>query len=129
MSRSDVAVMGGRNLFDATLNALDSIEGDIGGVIKKGKSVLLKPNMVSARNQLSASERESLHAVLEYLTRVNPGEVVVGEGASVGDTFEGFRDYGYLSLKDDYDVEFIDLNDDVDDYVEVDMTGCNRVFA
>lgn len=88
-------------------------EIDLRGV----RRLLVKPNFVTPYRQLAATHVEAVRAVLDFLRQRYDGPIVVAEGAATAPTWEGFRNYGYESLVEAYDVELRDLN--TDETVEV----------
>lgn len=92
----------------AILRALSAIEGEI----KLGSRILVKPNLVSTTKQLAATHVDALRGVLQFLRDRTDAEIMIGEGASMRDTFDGYRNFGYFSLVDEYGVKLIDFNRD-----------------
>lgn len=84
-------------------------EGELPRV--RGEVVLVKPNCVSATNQLASTHVDALAAVLEMLAFHDPKRIIIGEG-SAADTEAAFRNFGYYELSKRFDVEFLDLNKD-----------------
>ncbi|RLF24878.1 MAG: hypothetical protein DRN15_01180 [Thermoprotei archaeon] len=83
--------------------------------VKKAKEILIKPNFVSTSVELSATPVEAVRAVLDFIREVaGDKEVLIAEGPTLGSFEDGLRNYGYLKLKEDYNVEFLDLNKDPD---------------
>ena len=76
------------------------------------RSVLIKPNFVSVDHQLAATHVDAVRAVLDFIRARYDGHVVIAEGAAMAPTWEGFRNYGYQPLAQEYDVELVDLNTD-----------------
>ncbi len=105
-----VALAKGNDRYDNIAQALALIEN--GTDLSDKKHVLIKPNFVSTRWQLAATHVEAVRAVLDWLRPRYDGPVTIGEGAAVSDTFEGYRNFGYLDLAQDYAVRFVDLNQD-----------------
>ena len=79
--------------------------------------VLVKPNFVSVSRQLAATHVDAVRAVLDFIRVRYNGLIVVAEGAALSSTWEGFRNYGYEPLVEEYGVELVDLN--ADDIVPV----------
>jgi len=89
--------------------------GELRGL--RGETVLVKPNCVSATNQLAATHADALEAVLETITAHDPKRVILGEG-SAEDTGRAFCNFGYLKLAKKFDVEFLNLNRDHHEILE-----------
>jgi uncharacterized protein (DUF362 family) len=77
----------------------------------KGRRPVIKVNFVSTFVPLCATHVEATRAVVEFLRDRGEKDVAVAEGATWGTTPRGFREYGYLELSKEYDLELIDLND------------------
>ena len=97
-----------KNIFES----LKLIEKEIREKVK-GKKVLIKPNFTSSRIQKAATHIEQIRGILDFLSEVYEGKITIGEGSGEN-TFEGFSNFGYFKLKDEYQlpIEFIDLNKD-----------------
>ena len=111
-----VSVTRSNSHYDGVVAALRLIESQIGEEVKGKKRVLIKPNFVSIHRQLAATHVDAVRAVLDVLCNHYAGKVIIAEGP-FGRLEDGLRNFNYLQLRDAYDVEFVDLNDD--DYVEV----------
>jgi len=111
MAASKVALIQGDDRRENILKALDLVGDQIDWVRKQ--RVLIKPNFVSTERPLSATHVEAVRALLDWLRCHYDGPIVIGEGAATRSTWEGFANYGYLSLPDEYaGVELRDLNSD-----------------
>jgi uncharacterized protein (DUF362 family) len=108
--KSRVALVKGNDRYDNIGQALDLIGDDID--LGDKKRILIKPNFVSTRRQLAATHVEAVQAVLAWLRPRYDGLITIGEGAAVSDTFDGYRNFGYLDLPQEYNVRFVDLNQD-----------------
>ena len=113
-----VAVSRGTSRYEAVKKALDAIHDDIARSIKGKRRILIKPNFVSDSVQLAATHVDVVKALLDTIVPLATGEIIIGEG-SYGDTFKGYRNFGYMNLKSEYGVELLDLNSD--EYVEVNV--------
>lgn len=82
-------------------DSLKFLEADIKNKIGE-KTVLIKPNFVSTAIQTAASHIDQIRGILDFLSGFYTGKVVIAEGAA-GDTFEGFKNFGYFKLKEEYD--------------------------
>jgi uncharacterized protein (DUF362 family) len=109
-AKSQVALIKGDNRYNNIAQALALIEGDID--LGDKKRILIKPNFVSTRQQLAATHVEAVRAVLDWLRPRYDTPITIGEGAAGSDTFDGYRNFGYLNLAQEYNVQFVDLNQD-----------------
>jgi len=87
--------------------------------------VLIKPNLVSPSFELAATPVDAVRATMDFLVELGVERFVIGEATAGcnGDTYAAFKRYGYLALKDGYDVEFRDLNQD--EPVTFEILDCN----
>jgi len=88
--------------------ALETIADEID---LKGRRPVIKVNFVSTHVPLCATHVEATRAVVEFLRDRGEKDIAVAEGATWGSTPRGFREYGYLELAREYNLELIDLND------------------
>ena len=112
-----VALVESNGHYDGVRRALELIEDKIKEGLKGKEKPLIKPNFVSTDRQLSATHVDAVRAVLDVISRYYSGRIIIGEGPASSSLRVGLKNYGYLKLRRDYDVEFIDLNED--DYVEL----------
>jgi uncharacterized protein (DUF362 family) len=98
--------------YHATVKALELIQDDV--QVPSDKPVLIKPNMVSRTGELAATPVDAVRATMDFLKGKGVEKFIVGEGTagSEGDTMGAFEEFGYYSLKDDYDVRFCNLNEE-----------------
>jgi len=73
--------------------------------------VVLKPNLILAEPPPTTTPCETVEALVRYYLR-GGFEVVVAEGSGWCETFEAYRELGYLKLKEKYGVKLVDLNND-----------------
>ena len=117
-----VGLAAGDKSYDTVRRALYLISDDIH--IPNNLPVLIKPNMVSAQVDLASTPVQAVRATLDFLTELGVTKFIIGEGSALnGDTMGAFDRFGYLSLKDKYNVEFRDLNRD--DFITFEVLGSN----
>ncbi len=92
--------------------ALKLIEDDIRGALAKKKRVLIKPNFVSVRRQLSATHVDCIKAILEFLRPFVKDDIFIAESPAQGSAAEGYSNYGYYHLHKKYKVKFLELDDE-----------------
>jgi len=112
-----VALVKSKSHYDGVYEALNLIENKIREDIKGKRKILVKPNFVSTSRQLSATHVDAVRAVLDVISRYHSGSIIIGEGPSSSSLRNGLINFGYLRLQKEYDVEFVDLNED--DYIEL----------
>ena len=105
-----VALVGGESRYESVAAALASIEEQI--ELGAARCVLVKPNFVSVNCQLAATHVDAVRATLDFVRARYTGRIVVAEGAALSPTREGFGNYGYEPLVEEYGVELVDLNSD-----------------
>jgi uncharacterized protein (DUF362 family) len=103
-----VSLVKGNERREIVYQSLKMIEDEILGSIGN-KKILIKPNLVLADNPLCATHVDAVRAILDFLTPHYKRQIIVGE-SSVHRTFDGFKNYGYLSLEKEYNVKLVDLN-------------------
>ena len=107
-----VGLARGNQSYQAVRRALDLIGGEVQA--PRDRPVLIKPNMVSPTNELAATPVDAVRATLDFLTELGVERFIIAEGTAMpeGDTLGAFQRFGYMSLKERYDVEFRNLHDD-----------------
>ena len=113
---SKVALSHGSSRKNTIISALNLIDEEIQQILstKKACSVLIKPNMVRTDTMNAATHVDALQAVLEYLQKYKRriSRITIGEGPAGSPAQEGFTNYGYLRLAEEFQVDFMDLNQD-----------------
>ncbi len=97
---------------DRGLNVTAALELISDEIVIPDKPVMVKPNFVSTRNQLAATHVDATRATLEFLRGKGVRRFTIAAGPAIGTADEGFDNYGYRALADDFDVTFFDLNSD-----------------
>ena len=105
--RGIVSLIRGDNRYDIVLRALNEIADTV--ELGDARQVLVKPNMVSPDRQLVSSHVDGVRALLDFLRDKGAGHIVIAEYAGAASAMDAYRNFGYLSLLDEYDVELIDL--------------------
>lgn len=124
---SRVSLVKGEQRRKNVLESLLSIEEEIKEAIGD-KKVLIKPNFVSSNLQKAATHLDHMRGILDFLSRFYKGKIIIGEG-SAGDTFEGYENFGFFKLKEEYsfEIEFLDFNKD--DYSEIEISKGEKIKA
>jgi len=123
---TNIALTFGNDREENIKKALNFLKKEIQAQIEKldpqVQSILIKPNFVVINTQLAATHVKAITAVLDFLTKeLNwTGRIIIAEGAGAGETFDGFKNYGYLNLPDKYpNLELKDLN--YDDFRKIEI--------
>lgn len=111
---NEVTLASEEDRYQTVFKALDLIKKEINDTIgqlnPKYDYILVKPSCVVATKKACATNVEALKAVLEFITALWPGKIIVAEG-SAETTLTAFQNYEYLSLKPEFpELEFLDLN-------------------
>ena len=113
-TRSTVAIVQGDNRRKMIYESLLAIDDQIRPVLKRKKSVVIKPNKVSNTIQLAATHADVFRGILDYLAPRFKGPVYFAE-SSAGNTMEGFENFKYTTVAAEYKsqkVKLIDLNEE-----------------
>lgn len=107
-----VSLVKGENRRDTVKQSLDIISQDIKKGLKSGK-LIIKPNFVSTSVQLASSHVDQIRGILDYFREFHDKKITIAEAASpfTGGTAEGFENFGYHELVQEYNVELLDLNE------------------
>ena len=112
--RSTVALAHGEDRHKNVSDALAAIDDQILPILKTKKRVVIKPNNVSTELQLASTHADAIRAILDYLAPRFKGPVAIAESSN-GDTWTGFRNFGYPKIVEEYkslDIELVDLNEE-----------------
>jgi uncharacterized protein (DUF362 family) len=98
--------------YEGVRASLEEIEELIKRELKGKERLLVKPNFVSVYIPLSATHVDAVHALLDFITQHYSGKITIAEGPSAGSIWDGIENYGYMKLKEKFDLDFVDLNQD-----------------
>lgn len=103
-----VAMVKGNDRRENLRKALEQIAEDIN---LQGRRPVIKVNFVSTYIPLAATHVDAARAVVEFLKDRGEKDIAIAEGATIGTTSRGFREYGYNDLAKEYGLELVDLNE------------------
>jgi uncharacterized protein (DUF362 family) len=112
--RSTVSLIHGETRRKNVTEALVAIDEQIQPVLKTKKYVVIKPNLVSTVNPLAATNADALLGIMDYLAPRFKGPVIIAE-SSAGNTFEGYDNFKYQTVVNEFRtrrVNLLDLNQD-----------------
>jgi uncharacterized protein (DUF362 family) len=108
-SPSKVALTNGDNRTDNIFRALKSLEKEIAQAIGN-RRVVVKPNNVSATNQLASTHVDALAGILEFLKSIGKLDNAIVAESAMSPTMEAFENLGYTTLADKYKIKLVDLD-------------------
>jgi uncharacterized protein (DUF362 family) len=112
MDKSRVSLVQGESRRENVAAALEAISGQVS--LEGVRCVMVKPNFVSTSDQAASTHVDAVRAVLDFIRARYDGPIAVAEGAALSPTFDGFRNFGYEALVDEYaadgGVELVELN-------------------
>jgi len=106
---SRVALTNGDNRTDNIFRALKSLDKEIAQSIGN-RRVVIKPNNVSADNQLASTHADALDGILEFLKSIGKLDNTIIAESALSPTMQGFQNFGYTKLADKYKVKLVDLD-------------------
>lgn len=113
MRTNQVLVIHGREAKAMTLRILE--ESEIGSQLGRGMRVVLKPNLVTAKDAASGATTtpQVTEGVVEFLRSNGVGDITVAESSWAGsDTGRAFRTCGYEQLARRHGLKLLDLKHD-----------------
>jgi uncharacterized protein (DUF362 family) len=125
-SKSVVSVIKGEERRKMVRESLIAIDDQIRPVLKRKKSVVIKPNNVSTTRQLASTHADTLRGILDYLEPRFKGPVYIAE-SSAGETMQGFEEFKYTLVEREHrkqNVKLIDLNAEAK-YKEISLIDFN----
>ncbi len=108
-SPSSVSLTAGEDRTDNIFKGLKTFDKEIKKAIGN-RQVVIKPNNVSTSTQLSATHADCLEGILEFLRSIGKTEVIIAESAASAPTFEGYENYGYIPVAEEYSAKLVDLD-------------------
>jgi len=96
---------------DRKANVRQALELTADEIDLKGRRPIIKVNFVSTYHPQCATHPDAVRAIVEFLKDRGEKDIAIAEGATVGTTPRGYREYGYHALAEDYGLELIDLNE------------------
>ena len=106
-----VALTNGDNRSDNIFRAMKSVEKEIVQAIGN-RRVIIKPNNVSATNQLASTHADALVGILEFLKSVGKLDNTIIAESGMMPTLQGFENLGYVPVAEKYNVKLVNLDDE-----------------
>jgi uncharacterized protein (DUF362 family) len=112
-TRSTVSLIHGDQRRKNVHDALVAIDDKILPLLRKRKTVVIKPNCVNAERQLAATHVDALNGILDYLGPRYKGEITIAE--SSGATTVAFANFKYQDAVNEHKsqkVKLVTLNEE-----------------
>lgn len=106
-----VSLIKGEDRYQNISSALKEIEKETASALESKKNIVLKPNFVSTGNQLAATHVDTVRAILDFVTSLTDEEITIAESPAVGSARQGYKNFDYLSLPEEYPVTLKDLGE------------------
>jgi len=114
---SRVAIVRGTDPPEMTVRAMEMV--DAARAVSGDKPVLIKPNYIDASHPSTGitTDARVIEGVVAFLEKHGVKEIIIGEGAGMGDTLDAFKIGGVDEVARRWKVRMVDLNKD--EFVEV----------
>jgi uncharacterized protein (DUF362 family) len=116
LPRARVGLTRGADRRRAVAGALELVRDDI--IAKLQPQLLIKPNFLSATNQIASSHADAVRGILDFLLTVpnRPEEIVIAEGANESYSGEALDNLGYRALVDEspIPIRLVDLHQETE---------------
>jgi len=109
--KSRVALIRGNNRRDNIRHAMELIKEDIISRIN-GEKVIIKPNFLQPAVPLSCTHVDALRGILDFLSKIYPESVTIGETSRDSEPLGSFSKLGYFSLPNEYKVSLVNLQEE-----------------
>ncbi len=112
--KSRVEFRAGRDRFEIISDALSPLQSQVAKDIGD-KQVIVKVNcaLINPELQFCSTHAEQLRAILEFLKPIYGRQIIISEGTAsmASSIMPAYENYGYLPLEKEYNIKFIDAND------------------
>jgi uncharacterized protein (DUF362 family) len=115
---SKVALTSEETRYKTVLAALRLVEAEIASGIRGKQRIVIKPNFVNVFRSLACTPVATVKAILDIIKQYTDQTITIAEGSATS-TWGGFLRFGYLSLKKNYNVRFVNLNRDKATMVDI----------
>jgi len=111
-TRSAVSIIQGNDRRKMIFDSLMAIDEQIQPRLKRKKSVVIKPNIVSPDIQLASTHPDALRGILDYLDSRFKGPIYIAE-SSAENTMHGYENFGFNRVASEHKkVVLVDLNEE-----------------
>ncbi len=108
---SRVSVVKGSDRRQMITDSILPFKDELASAVR-GKKVMIKINCNRPDEQIIKTHPDALRGILDVLTPIYSGQILIGESTALEvPTKETFSHYGYYQLEKEYNVKFVELND------------------
>ena len=113
-STSKVYLRTGNDRFEILSDALSPLQNKVAEEIAD-KQVIIKVNspLITMNYFKNSTHVDELRAILEFLKPIYDRQILISEGtaSAASSVLPSYKNYGYLPLADQYNIKFIDANE------------------
>ena len=116
-NKKSIVALAKEDSIQASVTKVFDLMGGVSSLIKKGETVVLKPNAghVATPDTAVCTNPEVVRAVVREVKKAEPGRIIIAEAAAIGcDTNECFKVCGIEAVAQEEGVELIDIKRDKD---------------
>jgi len=112
--KSEVSFLAGKDRREMIYRSLLPFREDVEKAIGD-RQVIIKVNagLAIPRYEYYSTHPDQLRGILDFLKHIHERPVIITEGTATAkcSVLVGFENYGYMPLKNEYNVKFVDAND------------------
>ena len=110
IEKSQVSFIAGTDRREMVYQALMPLKDEVEKGIRD-KQIIIKPNFVGTKYPLCATHVDAVRGLLDFLKPIYKGKIIIGESSAVEVTSNGYDNYGYRPLEQEYNVTLVDFNE------------------
>jgi len=106
---SKISLIQSSQSYQGALAVLKPLQPELQQKISKLSEIIVKVNFVSVDDELATTPFEAVRGFVDFVKLFYQGKIIIAEEAAIGDTEEGFAQYGFADLaKKEKQVEIFD---------------------
>jgi uncharacterized protein (DUF362 family) len=116
----EISLVKSKQSYRGVLSVLEPLKAEIQEKTKDLPQVVVKINFVRTDNILATTSLDSVRGFVDFMKPFYKGKIIISEEASIGNTKEAFREFGFFDLaKSDPQVEIFDSRTDRSEKVRI----------
>lgn len=98
---------------------LSLLKSEIVSGLRDAKKIVVMPYCPNDQAKFAATNVDALAATLKFIRPFTKAQINLAAGVNTGNTLAAFKNFGYLSLQEEYDFTITDLNNDDFEQAEI----------